>query len=117
MAAIQCVLGMFFIWGAATERLTLPYPALLAAGFAFSNSNAAIDVVAVSCNVHNWPQDRGSAGAINALQVKYSRSVRAVFWMSYRTTVRRPPGVMRAPTPPPGKHVPCLSFDGAVVPF
>ena len=66
LAAVQCIGGMFLIWGAATERFTLSYPMLLIAGFIFCNSNAAIDVVSVSCNVANWPQDRGSAGVMQA---------------------------------------------------
>jgi hypothetical protein len=62
IASLQCCSGMYLIWGAFTARFTLSYALLLLAAFTFSNSNAAIDVVSVSCNVYNWPQDRGSAG-------------------------------------------------------
>lgn len=78
VAALECLLGMGLVWGATTGHIQLSYPALLAAGFIFTNSNATIDIVSVSTNLLNWPNDRGAAVGVMKAAVGLSASVYGV---------------------------------------
>ena len=78
LAALECMLGMGLVWAAVTGHVQLSYPALLLAGFIFTNSNATIDIVSVSTNLANWPNDRGSAVGVMKAAVGLSASVYGV---------------------------------------
>jgi hypothetical protein len=80
IAGLQCFVGMGVVWGATTGYLQLTYPALLVAGFVFSNSNAAIDIVSVATNLKNWPNDRGSAVGVMKAAVGLSSSIYGILY-------------------------------------
>jgi hypothetical protein len=71
---------MGILWGATAGYLHLPSSALLVAGFTFANSNAAIDIVAVSTNIRNWPNDRGSAVAVMKAALGLSSGIYGVLY-------------------------------------